>query len=160
LNYEGIPPYPNPLPVGPAQNVNPGLYASPLRSGIDVNPDGTVSFQYGTDKSRIILIDEQTPGVLLRSPRNGANGSRVLEVCFEKDHDRTLLFREDPSGRFFFLDPPVSGGTIQYGDDPYKQWMHDTPFLLIRMQEKIDETIRPNMAEGRRVSSGGGAGQE
>jgi hypothetical protein len=164
LNYEDIPPYPNPLPVGPVQNVTPELSTSPLRSGIDVNLDGTVNFRYGTDKSRIILIDEQTPGILL-GPLNGANGSRVLAVCFESGNDRTLVFKEDPSGLFFFLDPPNSGGIITYGDDIYKQWMHGTPFLLIRMQEKIDETIRSNMVRGRRVqspsvegSSGGGGG--
>lgn len=167
LEYEGIPNYPDTITVRdvitlredivripPVLN-NQGEVVEPeksyqlrLQDPRAVNPGGVGYIQYES-LNRIILIKEQTRGVLLNTRVDETDGRTVLEIGFERDNNNTLTFKEDALGEYFYLDPAGSGTTIQYGGHAYRQLMRERPLLMVRIGENIENTLRVHTVEGR-----------
>jgi hypothetical protein len=121
-----------------------------------VNPSGVGHIQY-ENLNRVILIKEQTRGVLLDDYTDEADGRRVLQIGFEEGNNNTLAFKEDPSGEYFYLSPGGNGTEIEYGGHPYRQLMRVRPLLMVRINENIESTLPFYQVRGRIPSETGSA---
>jgi hypothetical protein len=141
LDYEGIPDYPDTIEVISRE--------IPLKEPFR----GADRIRYDSAIYREIFIKEQTGGELVKDPyADGPDKRLSLEIGFEQRNDeRILKFKEDPTGEYFYLDPPGNGTEIHYGGLPYRQRMRGRPLLLVRTEENIESTIRLHTAvEGRK----------
>ncbi|MDR1410614.1 MAG: hypothetical protein LBI91_00240 [Spirochaetaceae bacterium] len=157
LEYVGIPDYPDTITVRDVVTIPEGAepgrpYQLRPQDPRAVNPRGVGYIQY-ENLDRIILIKEQTRGVLLNSRIDETDGRLILDIGFERDNNNTLMFKEDELGEYFYLYPP---GTreIQYGTYVYRQLMRERPLLLVRVGENIEDTLRIHTVEGRSPVSG------
>ncbi|GHV87904.1 hypothetical protein AGMMS50267_02640 [Spirochaetia bacterium] len=98
-----------------------------------------------------IQIEEGTKGVLKNN--SGVVTGYGLEICFDEDDKKTLLFRKNSKGTQFDLVHTAGAESIVYGGERYQVRMgENNPHLLIRYKEEINSQPAVQRVMGRSIS--------
>jgi hypothetical protein len=105
----------------------------------------------------MIIIPRDTGGVLIPEPGAAVpGGPRLLKICFDDRDDHTLIFRENPSDRRYYLvfrEDRQYGEFTEYGNESYRVIFDgEVPYLYVRLDERTDDQPRTRQLRGRYVS--------
>jgi hypothetical protein len=129
--------------------------AKKIRDQQNITKYGTAAITDIVYKNRIIIF-KNTMGVVLSSVRD-ENGILSLEVCFERDNNKRIVFRQDGSGsdrKFYLVYQDPFTRIVNYGDDLYTvDHSGDRPYLKVKIYKQLKQRTRTKWASGRRVQN-------
>ena len=106
--------------------------------------------------SNKIIIDKGTMGVAIEKSFDEEN-NLILEVCFEEDDDKRIVFKQDGLGadrKFYIVYRDSFNRTIDYGGELYRvDYNGDRPYLRVKVYKRLKEKVKTKWAKGRRVQS-------
>jgi hypothetical protein len=114
--------------------------------------NGISVFDYGGRKKEIV-IDKETPGILLEDPTEATKDSMILKVCFDPRNPNDFLQFKQTAEGLFILYPPGDDSEISYGGSTYRQRIRkgEVPLLLIRGIEDVRDLLYQDPVPGRKV---------
>jgi phosphotransferase system IIB component len=127
--------------------------AKKIRDQQDISKFGAAAITDIVYNNRII-IDKSTMGVAIKKYYDEKN-NLTLEVCFEEDDDKRIIFKQDGNGadrEFHIVYQNSFTRTIDYGGELYTvDYYGDRPYLRVKVSKRLKEKIKTKWAKGRRV---------
>jgi hypothetical protein len=130
--------------------------AERVRNQQNISKYGSASITDTIYKNKII-IRKNTMGVLINSKMENENDLE-LEICFEEDDNKKIIFRQQGPGSdrklYIVYDDPV-GRTINYGGELYKVEYsgQERPYLRVKVYKRLSERTKLRWVRGRRVKN-------
>ena len=116
---------------------------------------GTAKITNVVKRNRII-IRKKTMGEVLNRYLDESN-NLILEVGFDEDDSKRLLFKQDRSGtdeKFYLVFENLFSKTVAYGGNMYTvDFSGDRPYLIIKILKQSKEKITTKWVKGRKVKS-------
>jgi hypothetical protein len=129
--------------------------ARKIRGQQTVTSYGTAAITDIVYRNRII-IGKYTMGVALNTFQD-ENDNLTLEICFEEDDSRRIVFKQDGPGsdrKFYIVYQDPFSRIIDYGGELYTvDHSGDRPYLRVKIFKQLKQRTRTRWAGGRRVQN-------